>query len=198
MPNQLIHQTLSDYKVMPWKNGGGSTTELAIFPRNARIDEPFQWRLSLAQLDGSGPFSTFPGYDRIITQLSGSPMILVHEGQSSIALNKNTPYPFRGEWQTEGRLEGRAQDFNVMVNRDHFRAELDVMTVRDRLTICPSPSGTTYLWLAEGIATAVYEDQTFHLKTQDSLHLEQSEGDPVVIVSHSATLFQITLEPLQR
>ena len=36
-----------DYHTMPWKNGGGSTTELAIFPAGANLDN-FVWRLSTA------------------------------------------------------------------------------------------------------------------------------------------------------
>ena len=58
----------NDCCVMPWKNGYGSTTELAVEPPDAALDR-FDWRVSVAELRGSGPFSTFPGYDRIIVQL---------------------------------------------------------------------------------------------------------------------------------
>ena len=73
-PRTIRH---GDCPVMPWKNGQGSTTELAIEPPGAALDG-FDWRISIAELRGSGPFSTFPGYDRIIVQLDGPPMILTH------------------------------------------------------------------------------------------------------------------------
>ncbi|MBR7784673.1 HutD family protein, partial [Undibacterium luofuense] len=43
----MRHWTLHDYLTMPWKNGGGSTTELAVFPEQAGLDQ-FIWRLSTA------------------------------------------------------------------------------------------------------------------------------------------------------
>ena len=46
----------------PWKNGGGSTTEIAVWPNGAGLDE-FDWRISLATITQSGPFSFFPGID---------------------------------------------------------------------------------------------------------------------------------------
>ena len=51
----------SSQKVMPWKNGGGVTTEIA-----KDGSEPFLWRASRAQVASDGPFSYFPGYDRIL------------------------------------------------------------------------------------------------------------------------------------
>ena len=49
---------------MPWKNGGGSTTELLVEPAGATLQTGFRWRLSMAALETSGPFSRFEGHDR--------------------------------------------------------------------------------------------------------------------------------------
>lgn len=49
-----------DYKRMPWKNGGGETVEIAIFPADASV-ETFEWRISMATVANDGPFSIFPG-----------------------------------------------------------------------------------------------------------------------------------------
>ena len=51
----------------PWKNGGGCTTEIAIAPPGASLDA-FEWRISLATIAASGPFSAFPGVDRTLVQ----------------------------------------------------------------------------------------------------------------------------------
>ena len=48
-----------------WKNGGGSTTEIAVFPPDAGFDD-FDWRVSLATVAADGPFSAFPGIERTL------------------------------------------------------------------------------------------------------------------------------------
>ena len=57
-----------DYRVMPWKNGGGTTTEVAVSPEGAGLDH-FDWRISMARVEQDGPFSTFPGIDRTLQQV---------------------------------------------------------------------------------------------------------------------------------
>ena len=51
-----VSYTPTDFTRMPWKNGGGQTTELV---RNSP-DGDYSWRLSLADIDLNGPFSSFP------------------------------------------------------------------------------------------------------------------------------------------
>jgi environmental stress-induced protein Ves len=38
---------------MPWKNGGGVTTEIAIAPTGATLED-FDWRVGTAQVDAAG------------------------------------------------------------------------------------------------------------------------------------------------
>lgn len=58
-----------------WKNGGGVTREIAVFPEGAGMDD-FVWRASLAEVAADGPFSAFPGIDRTITLAEGAGMDL--------------------------------------------------------------------------------------------------------------------------
>ncbi|MBN7823193.1 HutD family protein, partial [Bowmanella yangjiangensis] len=58
MPYTLLDP--SSAIAMPWKNGGGSTLELAICPVGASLDD-FDWRISSASVASSGAFSRFPG-----------------------------------------------------------------------------------------------------------------------------------------
>ncbi len=111
---------------MPWKNGLGSTTEIAVEPPGAALDA-FTWRLSVADLAASGPFSSFPGYERILVQTEGEPMTLVHEGRARRRLARFAPYRFDGAWSTHGELGGAsARDFNVMARRDRVYASAAV------------------------------------------------------------------------
>ena len=61
----------------PWKNGGGMTREVAAYPVGASLDT-FVWRVSVADVEQPGPFSTFAGIDRTLVLLAGAGMRL-HE-----------------------------------------------------------------------------------------------------------------------
>jgi len=53
-------------------NGAGVTHEIEIDAlKSLNSDAPFLWRLSMADLTGSGPFSAFPDVDRILVLLHG-------------------------------------------------------------------------------------------------------------------------------
>lgn len=63
-----------EYKAMPWRNGGGTTYEIACEPQGGGF--AFEWRLSLALIEQGGPFSNFTGYTRAISLVSGAGCIL--------------------------------------------------------------------------------------------------------------------------
>jgi environmental stress-induced protein Ves len=117
--------SVNEYQTMPWKNGGGSTTELAIFPAGARLDN-FIWRLSTAQVAVDGPFSSFPGIDRTLAVLSGAGLILHTKAEQgttpsgAVHLTQNSPpYCFAGELAVTAELsEGSVSDLNMMTRRD--------------------------------------------------------------------------------
>ncbi|MBC7405227.1 MAG: HutD family protein [Cytophaga sp.] len=128
----MLKWTKQDYKTMPWKNGGGSTTELAIFPQGASLDD-FFWRLSTAQVKTSGPFSHFAQIDRSLAILSGEGLILHnHDGdklRASTRLHQDSlPYRFAGETPIHAELSGGpVVDLNLMTRRDvcqHFMQRL--------------------------------------------------------------------------
>lgn len=116
-----------DYKVMPWKNGGGITTEIAVFPPESGLGAtPFQWRVSIADVAQDGPFSKFTGYDRHIMLLEGKGMRLDTEESGAIDLTSPyRPVAFSGDWSVDGHLvDGPVRDFNLMVARQFGRGSL--------------------------------------------------------------------------
>lgn len=103
----------------PWKNGGGTTREIAVHPAQAGYTD-FVWRASVADVERSGRFSRFPGVDRTLVMLSGAGMQLADErGMAQAALTVPLSYArFPGELALEATLiEGPTLDFNVMVRR---------------------------------------------------------------------------------
>ena len=124
----------ADYRVMPWKNGGGATTELLIEPPGATLQGGFRWRLSMAEVAASGPFSRFPGVDRSLMLLACGGMELDHGEHGRQRLERPlAPVRFPGEWPTEGTLlAGPCRDFNVMTARAEATHTLEVVALGPR------------------------------------------------------------------
>lgn len=122
----------ADYKLMPWKNGRGATTELAIHPAHADLaDRPFAWRLSMADVVEDGDFSLFPGYDRTLVVARGEGMELSFDGASAPQrlAGPGSVCMFSGDWLTRGRLlDGPVRDFNVMSARERMHHECEVIS----------------------------------------------------------------------
>jgi len=111
-----------DYKLMPWKNGGGSTREVLRCPLDL---EKFDWRISIAEVNTSGPFSLFPGCDRSLTLLSGKGMILQTSNTKHRISHCFQPYFFSGEEFIEAKLiDGPCTDFNVIWDRAKYSTEI--------------------------------------------------------------------------
>jgi environmental stress-induced protein Ves len=60
--------TAADWQSQPWKNGRGTTREVARWPTGA---DAYDWRVSVAEVTEPGPFSKFRGYIRWTFLLEG-------------------------------------------------------------------------------------------------------------------------------
>ncbi|SOY82911.1 conserved hypothetical protein, DUF886; similar to Hypothetical 21.2 kDa protein in hutC 3'region in Pseudomonas putida [Cupriavidus taiwanensis] len=110
-----------------WKNGGGNTREIAVWPPGAGMDD-FVWRLSVADIESDGPFSAFPGIDRQIVLLDGAGVTLrADDGSFSHRLaGVGEPFAFSGDTSLQATLlDGATRDFNVMTRRGHCRARVE-------------------------------------------------------------------------
>ncbi len=57
------------FTATPWKNGGGITHEAFRVPA---AGDPFRWRVSVAHIEASGPFSEFAAHERKMVLLQGA------------------------------------------------------------------------------------------------------------------------------
>jgi environmental stress-induced protein Ves len=120
----------------PWKNGGGTTLELHCSPPGATLAD-FDWRVSIATVASSGPFSRFPGIDRTIVLLSGEGMRLrAADGSIDHPLTEpGIPFSFPGEACVEAILAGGvSSDFNLMTRRPR-RGEVGILREAASLTL---------------------------------------------------------------
>jgi environmental stress-induced protein Ves len=109
---------------MPWKNGLGVTTQLAIHPGGATADA-FEWRVSIAKVEGSAAFSVFPSIARWLAILQGE-MTRMRDGHAPVTLNEDSaPVAFSGVVPAEGSvIRGPVFDLNLMYLPSRWRAAM--------------------------------------------------------------------------
>jgi uncharacterized protein len=106
----------SDFTPTPWKNGGGITHEAVRVPPHGNS---FRWRVSVAEIDASGPFSEFVEYHRKMVLLRGSGVRLTFDGgQQTYLRDVGDLAEFDGAVATECELlNGPCVDLNLMVSK---------------------------------------------------------------------------------
>lgn len=170
----------SEYRSMPWKNGGGTTREVAWGAVRAPMAPPettdgFDWRVSVADVDAGGPFSAFPGIDRLITLVEGEGMLLTVDGTPH-PVGPLSPFAFPGDAATDCRLEaGAVRNMNVMTRRGRATAQVRIITVAAaRVTELACAAGETLLVMAvtEGITIDGPDGQEITLGRLDCVRHE--------------------------
>ena len=120
---------LADVAATPWRNGGGVTRELVVWPPEGE----WQWRMSVAEVESSGPFSRFEGVQRWFAVLSGAGVALDIAGECHTLTADSAPLAFDGTASTDCQLlDGATQDFNLMVRGGGARTAV-------RSAPCPPP-----------------------------------------------------------
>jgi uncharacterized protein len=116
----------SSYAAAPWKNGGGITHEAIRVPAQG---DAFRWRVSIAQIDASGPFSDFAAYRRFMVLLKGSGVLLKFTERAEGSARSSEPRlrelrqigdmeEFDGGLATHCDLvNGPCTDLNLMVSK---------------------------------------------------------------------------------
>lgn len=130
-PHQLSRVSLADCPAMAWKNGGGVTRELLTWsahPLDRTPSAPTTWdlRVSVADIERDGPFSTFTGIDRGFAVVQGAGVVLSFENPDQVPATQDHEIScgsealrFAGELHVDCRLQaGPTRDLNFMVRRE--------------------------------------------------------------------------------
>jgi environmental stress-induced protein Ves len=158
----------ANHRRMPWKNGGGVTTEIAVFPKGAGLDD-FEWRLSMATVASDGPFSLFAGVDRTLALLEGEGILLSIEGrpEQSVTLN-SPPVAFAADQATSARLvPGPITDLNIMTRRGAWAHRMDRLAVRGSVAVADAGERTV-IFCASGSATISDGEESLALSQHDA------------------------------
>jgi len=110
---QIIRQ--SSFRTTPWKNGGGVTHEAVRVPADGAV---FRWRVSVARIAASGPFSDFSGYRRFMALLGGAGLELRFADGTAASLREvGALVAFDGALAAHCELlAGECTDLNLMVS----------------------------------------------------------------------------------
>ena len=118
----------AEARTMTWRNGGGRTREIDLEPL-AGDTSRFRWRISVAEVTAGGPFSAFPGIDRVLLFCDGPRMVLTMDG-ADLDLVRHRPVVFRGEQAVFCQVPGGpTRDLNVMTDRQTCSATVRVVDV---------------------------------------------------------------------
>jgi len=174
----------ADYLRMPWKNGGGSTQEIT--KDSGEGLDGFGWRLSIADIEQSGAFSSFAGYLRVITVLQGAGMTLNIDGNDSEALLPCDPFAFSGDSRVSCTLlNGPIRDFNLIYAPTRCRARLQWIDVLQPQRFFSSANVFLLFSAAEQIAANVGEHPPQLLERHDCLQLENAQGALLEVVLYA-------------
>ena len=96
----------------PWRNGGGVTRELLALPAGA----DWRIRLSVADIETDGPFSSLPGVERWFAVIEGAGIDLSVAGTTHRLQPGAAPLRFDGGGAAHcSLLDGPTRDLNLML-----------------------------------------------------------------------------------
>ena len=166
---------------MPWRNGGGRTTEIAVGPPGADLDT-FDWRISWAEVAADGPFSLFSGVERTLVLWTGAGLRLrPPDGPSLAILPGGAPARFAADVEhTATLIDGAITDLNVMTRRARASHEVCVTTAPTQDVV--TRSGLCFLVCLRGVIDCRAENTAAQsLETGDALRIEDRPGLPMTL-----------------
>lgn len=177
-----------DRREMPWKNGGGVSSEVIVSPAGATYDT-FDWRISIATMQVNGPFSEFPGIDRSLVLLEGV-LALSIANQAAIELSPSSPpITLAGDLPTSAQLiSGPVTELNVMTRRGVFRSTIESRHLSAPVTV--HNAGLLTALIAPEIVQVEYPGIEHKLQPRDVVLL-RGEGAARLAPRAAPTVFYV-------
>lgn len=185
----------SSHRRTRWKNDGGWTTEIA---RSG--DDDYRWRISIAEIESDGPFSSFPGIERDLLLLEGNGIELdIDDAPPRRLAQRFERVHFAGEAKVDCRLvAGPTRDFNVMARRDAVRADVIARPLVGSMVIFPERGVEWFVHVFAGSATARSDADTLALETGASLLADFREGGDRIVLEGGGELVLVKFAEAER
>jgi environmental stress-induced protein Ves len=157
----------SSFVPKPWKNGGGVTHEALRMPAEG---DSFEWRVSVAHIEASGPFSDFTGYERNMVLLKGEGFKLGFPDGSEHSLKRvGELVRFDGALALDcSLLDGPCVDLNLMVAKAQAAtAEVEWLAGTKERCARAAPGESTLIFGIEAALAVTIEAKTLVLEPWD-------------------------------
>ncbi|WP_407485639.1 HutD family protein [Acinetobacter baumannii] len=160
------------YTKMLWKNGADFTLEIA----RSQGDTDFEWRISMADVSTSGPFSLFPNKQRIISVLEGHGMVLHVDDLPAKTLNQGDIFAFHGESQVQSELvDGAIRDLNLIYDPAKFHDRFQWLNdAAEQVFI--SSADLIFIFNQGGETQVKVDDHSVQLTAHETLKIERNAG----------------------
>ena len=153
---------LDDVLPVPWRNGGGVTRQLVAWPGT----DDWIWRMSVAEVAQSGPFSRYAGVQRWFAVLAGGGVRLTLGEHTHELTHNSAPLCFDGVLPVDCQLlDGATEDFNLMVRTDAASAQM--------------------MRVAGAISFVLNAPKTIAIYAMNTSAIVQFEGQSVEVPAHS-------------
>ncbi len=173
---QIIRK--ASFTPKPWKNGGGMTHEVIRVPSDGDV---FVWRVSVAHIDSSGPFSDFAAYNRKMVLLRGDGALLEFaDGRQQVLRRVGDLAEFDGALATHCTLlGGPCVDLNLMVAKSQSVAVSVrwLPAAQGGLQASASPAESTLIFgIDETLALQLGSGEILHLEPWDLAIISNGTG----------------------
>ena len=178
----------ADFKKMPWKNGKGTTTQIAIFPPTSSMEKnDFSYRISSAPILVDSDFSVFPGKERLLTPIKGAGFVLNGDEYEKFEVAH-----FSGEAKSKVQLlKGPVEDFGIIYDPLIVKVQSRILHLKTPFQFSLDESAEYYITILSGALDfeqgSFVELETLHFKNEKECHLN---------ILKSAILFYLKIEQL--
>ena len=151
----------TQYRRTPWKNGGGTTIDIA--------EQDDLWRFGRTPIIAPGPFSDYSGFDRLQVLVAGRGLVLETPDGEIDVRQPFRPVRFKGETPIKSRLEaGPVEVVNLIGARAAVRLALEVLRSGVRQAAEPG----THIAYATVEAELEIDGAWHHLAPDHALRIE--------------------------
>jgi environmental stress-induced protein Ves len=169
------------YSSMPWRNGAGVTREIAREPAQGAS---FAWRLSLASLQTSGPFSSYSGYQRCVVLVDGHGFRLHVAGSGTMNLATRGDHAlFAGAAEASCELlDGPCTDLSLIVQKPGTIASVSRLAISAEPCIAATAGKLRALFVLHGAIECARHSSTPAASSEDPFKL--NAHDTLLVHGH--------------
>lgn len=188
------HLPAYEYRRERWQNGLGWTRAILRVPQDEA--QPFDWRVSIGEIDHDANFSTFPCCERELVLLTGEGLTLSMQDEVHELHPPHGRLRFSGDRAASARLvAGPAHAFNVIWRREQRRVTLLHRPIVGPMVFFNQPGVDWLVHLISGRAELKDTPACPPMNAGDSLWLQPGLEQPHrLILSGGGELLAVRIE----